>query len=694
MLLTTALTRSLTLKPITDHIEVQGNLPGVSKRMTVAPEFLTHIMRILIRQYSDRELAVLRELSTNARDSHIMAGKADVPIEVSLPAPLSPYLVIRDYGLGLSEDEVYELFGCFGASTKRDSDEVNGTLGIGSKSPLAYTNQFTMTCVQDGVLAIVAITRDEDGVGKLTTVSTLPTDDTNGVEIKVPVRPDNHFETKAREFFRYWKTGTVLMNGQTPEGFSTDTTMQITDTIYLQRGANTLRGSVVVMGDVPYPAPQLSNTMLGLPNAHSIVAYATMGQVEFTPSREALEDTQRTRNGLAQIKKEFQAGLEKAIQEEISGAQTAHLALKKLQAWGQVLTHGRALSNLNLTWHGKKLPTKLEAPTRQTKNRWGSMDTEQIGRILSVSNYIGGRRGRRGWNQPSLDIDALLNGIFITGFEPAEVSLTHHKKMIQWKDKQPSVFPAGQFYCVDWDISAYAEFIDDERMVEWEVIKTEKLPKQAQTLSGRIPGSFNLVLGGKDNHDTYGRTPTKTGVPGDDIDQTKPVFYCHGNERDAIYRFVPVLDHFHKAYTIICLQENRLAKFRRENPTIPNAVDVIKEQAEKLASSMTKDQKIALAMQDDCKLDSYKRLGNLQSQIKDPDVLALVKIAQIDILSIVSAREQFRRQVDFPKETWENVIAKRYPLIPANILAYGNVGKTHIRYMNAEYDYLKKVGKV
>ena len=52
--------------------------------------------------YANKIRAVVRELSTNAYDSHIDAGKKDVPFEVHLPNSMEPHFSIRDFGTGLS----------------------------------------------------------------------------------------------------------------------------------------------------------------------------------------------------------------------------------------------------------------------------------------------------------------------------------------------------------------------------------------------------------------------------------------------------------------------------------------------------------------------------------------------------------------------------------------------------------------
>ena len=58
---------------------------------------------------------------------------------------------VRDYGVGLSKDDVFNLYSSYGKSTKRDSNDQIGCLGLGSKSPLAYTDSYSVVSFFDGM---------------------------------------------------------------------------------------------------------------------------------------------------------------------------------------------------------------------------------------------------------------------------------------------------------------------------------------------------------------------------------------------------------------------------------------------------------------------------------------------------------------------------------------------------------------
>ena len=100
--------------------------------------------------YSDKMLAVVREYSTNGWDGHILAGTPDRPLKVTLPTSLAPVFKVRDFGVGLSEESVLNIYTTYGESTKESSNDFNGTFGLGSKSAFAYGNSFDIISFFEG----------------------------------------------------------------------------------------------------------------------------------------------------------------------------------------------------------------------------------------------------------------------------------------------------------------------------------------------------------------------------------------------------------------------------------------------------------------------------------------------------------------------------------------------------------------
>ena len=288
--------------PSSTGIKRSSTFTGQSIEMSIDTNSLAHIMSVLTNLYSDPEMAVLREYSCNARDSHLAVGQTR-PIEITLPNNFDHYLVIEDFGLGLSIDDITDIYSRYGASTKRGTNDQTGMLGLGSKSALTYASQFTMTAVKDGVRSEVLISVKVDGSGKMEVMDTVTTTEPNGVRIIIPTKPANDFADKARKFFQYWADGTVLVNGEKPEtiGDLTDIGdgMFITDT---PRSWQTReQNDIIVMGGVPYPLPADYRSKLENVSRKYCVFYVPMGDVDFVPSREEMNLTPRTKDYLSNL---------------------------------------------------------------------------------------------------------------------------------------------------------------------------------------------------------------------------------------------------------------------------------------------------------------------------------------------------------------------------------------------------------
>ena len=164
--------------------------------------------------YSDKVMAVIRELSTNAYDAHVAAGNKS-PFKVTLPTQASPSFIVRDYGTGLSQQDMEELYTTYGASNKNDSNDYVGCLGLGSKSPFAYTKSFTTASYHNGKKYSYIAAMDENGVPSLSLFNISDTNEPNGLEISFAVK--NHdfheFSTKAKRIYHYFKSKPIIEGG-------------------------------------------------------------------------------------------------------------------------------------------------------------------------------------------------------------------------------------------------------------------------------------------------------------------------------------------------------------------------------------------------------------------------------------------------------------------------------------------------
>ena len=264
--------------------------------------------------YANKIKAIIRELSCNAVDSHVAAGKADVPFDVHLPNPLTPHFSIRDYGTGLNHDQVTNIYTTYFESTKTSSNEFIGALGLGSKSPFSYTDNFTVTAIKDGKKGIYSAFINGEGVPSIALMMTEETDEPAGVEIKFSVndRYDFHkFKEEAEEVYRYFKVRPNV------EGTSLKIREREYETENLLPGVSVLKNtgyrnrSVALMGNIAYPieVPN-ADTALGEYNPMlncGLEIQFGIGEVDFQASREGLSYIPQTieaiKNKLIEISK-------------------------------------------------------------------------------------------------------------------------------------------------------------------------------------------------------------------------------------------------------------------------------------------------------------------------------------------------------------------------------------------------------
>lgn len=246
--------------------------------------------------YPDKPLAIIRELMCNAYDSHTDAGKPDEPVHIHLPNIMEPYLSIRDFGLGLSFRDACVLMLTYFKSTKRENNKVTGALGLGSKTPFAYVDSYTVTTRYNGRKFTFNAFINENGNPAMALLARERTTESNGVEIMVPVRrSDFHvFEDRARSVLEWFRIPPVVTG---VKGF------EVNKTEFETIGSNWKIGKMhghynyhstayAIQGNIAYPINVAS--MPTLPAGYAellrmpIYFDFPIGQISFTAGRDAI----------------------------------------------------------------------------------------------------------------------------------------------------------------------------------------------------------------------------------------------------------------------------------------------------------------------------------------------------------------------------------------------------------------------
>lgn len=281
----------------------------VSRGVEVSAEFgiskgdEAHLMTILRDTlYSDKILAVLREYSSNAWDAHREVGKADVPIEITLPTSMDQTLSIRDHGPGLSHEDVLNIYTQYGASTKRTSDNSVGMLGIGSKSGFAYSDSFIVVSAHKGVRRTYVAVLDQTERGLINLLNEEECGDDTGILIQIAVQPNDihEFENTAKHLFKYFVPRPTINTEIPPLPVSQSTLKN--GIIWEEYGGGEW---MAVMGCVPYKIDlsQLKAHGDGLANFVGNLCGAlwfNIGEVQINASREGLKYNDPTRKVLVE----------------------------------------------------------------------------------------------------------------------------------------------------------------------------------------------------------------------------------------------------------------------------------------------------------------------------------------------------------------------------------------------------------
>lgn len=373
-----------------DETTVISNMPvGSVTEMSIDQDGLKHLMKTLTNLYNDPMLAVIREYFANGLDSHVMAGQTD-PVLVSLPNSYNKMFVVQDFGVGMSVDDIHNIYSKYGASTKRGSNDQIGAYGLGAKSALAIANQFTLVSIKDGVKATVLVQKAESGVNTMSVVSVLDTDDANGVTVSIPVDDTYSFNSKAREFFRFVDPGLVLVDGYAPASiFSSATALDNITVpnaevyIDLDQSYGT---SYVIMGQVSYAltgrnisdAAERLNLSLSYELRNMPVYFKVgIGDVDLTPNREGLRFTDKTNALIDALVSGYIASVKVTAQEELDAIDDRFKTYEVAERWEERLGD-------TMQWRGEDILKEIGTEKPSSTIKRTTWDKSSHGSTYSV----------------------------------------------------------------------------------------------------------------------------------------------------------------------------------------------------------------------------------------------------------------------------------------------------------------------
>lgn len=162
--------------------------------MTLNTENMALIMDRLTELYKDPIAASVRETVSNAIDAAVEEDNNPL-VEIFTPSAMSPKFIVRDNGTGMSLNTIEKLYSQYGFSTKGNNMSVIGAYGLGAKSPLAYSSEFTIKSVRNNMQTTAIMTRKPEGYF-IEIVEHKQVDALNGTTVTIPVIKGDieHFE--------------------------------------------------------------------------------------------------------------------------------------------------------------------------------------------------------------------------------------------------------------------------------------------------------------------------------------------------------------------------------------------------------------------------------------------------------------------------------------------------------------------
>lgn len=283
--------------------------------------------------YQDKIGSIVRELSANAMDAHVMAG-VDRPFRIHFPDQFEPHFEVQDYGTGIAPDKIHSVFTVYFNSTKDQSNDVIGAFGLGSKTPFSYTDQFTVTNRYNGKQYIYSAFVAADGQPSLVLLDESDTIECNGLCISMSVKAEDYrkFAEAAKVQLRFLENQPVYENA--PYGFEVVNPFKDAEILaqaqgfVLARNDQTVNFAYAVQGQIGYAidTDKLDITHPSIKFLKHLLEFSSIridfniGEIGVTASREAVEYTPETvkviRDKIAAIQSDLILSYQQRIQQQ------------------------------------------------------------------------------------------------------------------------------------------------------------------------------------------------------------------------------------------------------------------------------------------------------------------------------------------------------------------------------------------
>jgi len=401
-----------------------------------------HIFNVLRNQlYSDKILAVIREYSCNAVDANVEAGKSATPISVSLPNRLCSTFKVRDFGNGLTDADIHDIYAFYGESTKRKSNAMIGQLGLGSKSAFAYGDNFVINSFVNGVKNTYNAFIDDSQVGQIAKLGSEATTETNGVEIVISVKDCDYevFRTKAEGLFKHFKVQPIV------KGAAVDLTKSecvLSGSFWgIYASKFTSNFALAVMGNIAYPIDFYSlksthDNLAKLLSANLVIEFE-IGELDISASREKLQYTDRAIKAIIAKTDKIFSEMNAKVEEKLKNCETLFQAKK---IYGSIFDYQSPLHCISglikkVSW--KKMPLLDSRIAFDYKD----CSSTQASALAHVRSYAKSWRGTKISSNELTSLECSENAVLILNDKGITNGITNRvHDLLNIKGKRPVVF--------------------------------------------------------------------------------------------------------------------------------------------------------------------------------------------------------------------------------------------------------------
>jgi len=450
--------------------------------------------------YSNKIRAIVRELSCNAHDAHVAAGSTD-QFEVHLASIIEPWFAVRDWGIGLSHDDVMHLYTTYFESTKANSNDFTGCLGLGSKSPFSYTDQFTITSIHEGMKRLYSAFIGEAGNPQITLMNEEDTDEGNGIEVKVTVKSDDfsRFSNETRDVLSRFNPAPRIVGADGVEIKAIDYSVIGNGWAMRKEFGHSAGKAVAVQGNVAYPIDGHATT--GLTNDEQLVLglpidiQFDLGDLMITASRETLSygDSDPTGDSIKRKCAVILAELPTSYQKEFDDCKTlweAKIKFRELMSSAPYSIREliRKSDKFKITWKGEEL-----TDSSFTLSVEDFCDPTSKARLLELISFERRSRGYsskghpRGYKQDGgYDARWKIEPYEKTAIFFDDIGRGSNSRVVHYMEDQLEGQREGLFVIKSDDPKMVTKFV--EALGNPKIRNVSELPKPTRTSQVRKPG--------------------------------------------------------------------------------------------------------------------------------------------------------------------------------------------------------------